>query len=332
MLIVYQVSFNYAEQNILKLINFELQPFQNLAIIGESGCGKSTLLKLIYGLLDPKKGTIFWNNQKITGPKYNLVPGMEFIKYLAQDFDLMPYISVAENIGKHLSNFYPEEKKTRIIELLKVIDMEDFYDTPTKNLSGGQKQRVALAQVLALQPQLLLLDEPFSHIDNFRKHKLRRNLFHYLAKRKITCILATHDSNDVLSFAHKTMIMKNGFITRLENTNKTYLEPNNIYEASLFGDVNYIDSKYFKTSNFNNLYYPHQLKVVEKSLLKVEIINHYFMGKHFLIESKNLDSIIYFEHFEQLEKDTYCFLDTTIYFFLGTISILLPKFRDAFFI
>jgi ABC-type sulfate/molybdate transport systems ATPase subunit len=310
MLQISSLSFSYQKNSILENLNFELESYQNLAIIGESGCGKSTLLKLIYGLLDPNNGTLYWNKEKITGPKFNLVPGMNFIKYLAQDFDLMPYISVAENIGKHLSNFYPEEKKSRIIELLKVIDMEDFYNIPTKNLSGGQKQRVALAQVLALQPELLLLDEPFSHIDNFRKHKLRRNLFQYLSVNKITCILATHDCNDVLSFAHKTMIMKNGTIARIEKTETTYLEPNNIYEASLFGDVNFIDSKYFKTPNFNNLYYPNQLKKVEKSLFKVEIINHYFMGKFYLIESKNEEKIIYFEHFEPLKVNTYCFLDT----------------------
>lgn len=310
MLQISNLSFSYQKNSILENLNFELKPYQNLAIIGESGCGKSTLLKLIYGLLDPNKGNISWNDQKITGPKYNLVPGMNFIKYLAQDFDLMPYISVSENIGKHLSNFYPEEKKARIIELLKVIDMEDYFNTPTKNLSGGQKQRVALAQVLALQPELLLLDEPFSHIDNFRKHKLRRNLFQYLATNKITCILATHDCNDVLSFAHQTMIMKDGTIARLENTEKTYLEPNNIYEASLFGDISYIDSKYFKKPNYNNLYYPNQLKMVENSLLKVEITNQYFMGKYYLIESKNEDTIIYFEHFSLLNVNSYCYLDT----------------------
>ena len=113
MLVVNQISFKYEDQSILNSIQFELQSFQNLAIIGESGCGKSTLLKLIYGLLDANNGEIFWNETKITGPKYNLIPGMEFIKYLAQDFDLMPYISVAENVGKYLSNFFPEEKKLK---------------------------------------------------------------------------------------------------------------------------------------------------------------------------------------------------------------------------
>ncbi|MFY7810944.1 MAG: ATP-binding cassette domain-containing protein [Flavobacterium sp.] len=309
MLQVNNLNFSYSKNKILENINFQLQTSQNLAIIGESGCGKSTLLKLIYGLLDPDNGTIFWKNIKITGPTYNLIPGMDFIKYLAQDFDLMPFISVAENIGKNLSNFYPEIKKNRILELLKVIDMEDYYHVPTKNLSGGQKQRVALAQVLALKPELLLLDEPFSHIDNFRKHQLRRNLFQYLAQNNITSILATHDCNDVLPFTHHTMIIKNGCITRFEKTSKTFKEPNNFYEASLFGDVNFIDSKYFLNPNYNNLYYPYQLKIVEKSLLKVKITHNYFMGNYFLIQSKLDDFLIYFENLNALQVDSFFYID-----------------------
>src|SRR5690606_26315476 len=180
---------------------FSLQKGNNLAIIGESGCGKSTILKLIYGLYDLNQGSIFWNDIQVLGPKFNLIPGMEFMKYLAQDFDLMPFITVAENIGKYLSNFYPEEKKQRIEELLELVEMTAFRDIKAKYLSGGQMQRVALARVLALEPEVLLLDEPFSHIDNFRKNSLRRNLFAYLKQKNITTLVATHDSTDVLSFA-----------------------------------------------------------------------------------------------------------------------------------
>ena len=136
MLIVIDLSFSYNDTFILKSISFNLTTGKNLALIGESGCGKSTLLKLIYGLYDLDEGQIFWNDNEVLGPKYHLIPGMPFMKYLAQDFDLMPFITVAENVGKHLSNFYTEAKKARIAELLEIVEMTDYADVKAKFLSG----------------------------------------------------------------------------------------------------------------------------------------------------------------------------------------------------
>ena len=99
MLQVQTISFRYSDKKNINGIDFSVEKGKNVAIIGESGCGKSTLLKLIYGLYDLEEGRIFWNDTEVTGPKFNLVPGMPFMKYLAQDFDLMPYITVAENVG-----------------------------------------------------------------------------------------------------------------------------------------------------------------------------------------------------------------------------------------
>ena len=181
MLKLRNISFQYQQKkSVLEEIDFSLEEGEHLCIMGESGCGKSTLLKAIYGLLDLNKGEIFWKEEQIFGPKHHLVPGFEKFKYVAQDFDLMPYISVAENIQKFLSRFYPEESETRTAELLEVIEMTAFAKTKVKHLSGGQKQRVAIARALAKEPELLLLDEPFGQIDNFKKNSLRRNLFRYL--------------------------------------------------------------------------------------------------------------------------------------------------------
>lgn len=177
-------NFTFFNQLILENIDIEVERGANLSLIGESGCGKSTLLKIIYGLLDCDNGTIFWNDFEVLGPKFHLVPGMPFMKYLAQDFDLMPFITVGENVGKFLSNFYPEEKQQRIDALLDLVEMTDFKHVKAKFLSGGQMQRVALARVLAQEPEVLLLDEPFSHIDNFRKNHLRRKIFRYLKEKK----------------------------------------------------------------------------------------------------------------------------------------------------
>ena len=146
----------------------------------------------MYGLYDLDNGEIHYEDKQILGPKYNLIPGEDYIKYLAQDFDLMPYITVEENVGKFLSNIYKNEKKARVQELLAMVEMTEFAKVKAKYLSGGQQQRVALARVLALKPEILLLDEPFSQIDSFRKNSPRRNLFNYFKKihfKKIIIIL-----------------------------------------------------------------------------------------------------------------------------------------------
>lgn len=303
MLQVQNIQFSYQDKKNIDNLSFSLEKAKHLAIIGESGCGKSTLLKLIYGLYDLDKGHIFWNDIAVLGPKYNLVPGMPFIKYLAQDFDLMPFITVAENVGKYLSNFFPEAKQARIAALLEIVEMTEFAHVKAKLLSGGQMQRVALARVLALEPEILLLDEPFSHIDNFRKNSLRRKLFAYLKQQNITCIVATHDSTDVLSFADEVLIVKDGTVIESGDPKIIYHHPKTNYIASLFGDVNE-----FVFKGTSHLVYPHQLKVVAQSDLNVTLINSYFRGSHYLMEATLDNQHIFFESETDIPIGTSVFL------------------------
>jgi ABC-type Fe3+/spermidine/putrescine transport system ATPase subunit len=298
MLKVQNISFGYSKKKaVLENFNFTLKDGEHLCIMGESGCGKSTLLKALYGLLDLQKGTISWKKNQILGPKHHLVPGFDKFKYVAQDFDLMPYISVSENIKKFLSRFYPEESEKRTQELLEVIEMKPFENTKVKNLSGGQKQRVAIARALAREPALLLLDEPFGQIDNFKKNTLRRNLFSYLKEKNISCIVATHDKNDALSFADKLIVIQNNKILRKDSQKEVYKNPKEKYIAALFNDVNeiYINDKPL-------LLYPHQLKIVEHSNLKAVVLNSYFKGFYLLIEADFNQQKIYFNHVDELKK------------------------------
>ncbi len=311
MLQVENITFSYDKNKVIKNINFSVSKGQNIAIIGESGCGKSTLLKLIYGLYDLDEGQIFWNENEVLGPKFYLVPGMPFMKYLAQDFDLMPFITVAENVGKYLSNIYPEKKQSRINELLEIVEMTDYSNVKAKFLSGGQQQRVALAKVLALEPEILLLDEPFSQIDNFRKNSLRRKLFSYLKSKDITCLVATHDSSDSLSFADETIVLNAGEIVIKEKSDHLYKHPINKYVAALFGDVNELKlSELVEIENADEtlLLFPHQLKIVESGNLKVKIKHSYFKGSHFLIEAEANGNSIFFEHDAELKINSEVFL------------------------
>ncbi|MBW3519541.1 ABC transporter ATP-binding protein [Flavobacterium sp. NKUCC04_CG] len=305
MLRIEAVGFAYGEKRVLNDINLRINPGNHVALLGESGCGKSTLLQLIYGLHDANEGSIYWNDKAVLGPKFNLVPGVDQMKYLAQDFDLMPHITVAENVGKYLSNINITAKKARVGELLELVEMSDFADVKAKFLSGGQQQRVALARVLAVEPELLLLDEPFSHIDNFRRSALRRNLFSYLKSKGICCIVATHDSIDALGFADQTIIMKDGQIVAAGNSKDLYEFPESKYIASLFGEVNELPLSDFDPEiegQDTMLLYPHQLMVSSKGVLDVEVKECYFKGDGYLVKAALNRRAVFFDHPLELEK------------------------------
>ena len=312
MLEIKDISFTYIDKPVIENVSFTIAKGQNTAIIGESGCGKSTLLKLIYGLYDLDSGAITYNENPILGPKYNLVPGEDYIKYLAQDFDLMPYITVEENVGKFLSNMYPEQKKARVQELLDMVEMTAFAKVKAKCLSGGQQQRVALARVLALEPEIILLDEPFSQIDSFRKNSLRRNLFRYLKDKGVTCIIATHDSTDALSFSDETIVVQNGKVVAKGNSKSLYENPANKYIASLFGEVNELKLSQLidleDDEDANLLLYPHQLKVVDNAIMKAVVKQCYFKGSHYLVKAAFERRAIFFEHDSELELNQEVFL------------------------
>lgn len=300
MLQVNNVSFQYTEgKPTLTNITLTLNKGEHLCVMGESGCGKSTLLKLIYGLLDVNEGNLFWDDIQILGPAFHLVPGVDEFKYVAQDFDLMPFRTVVENIAKFLSRFHPEETKRRTEELMEVIEMTAFANVKVKNLSGGQQQRVAIARALAREPELLLLDEPFNQIDNFKKNTLRRRLFAYLKDHNIACIVATHDGNDALSFADKMLVIKEQKIIANAIPQELYKNPKSKYIASLFDDVNEI-----LIFNKKILLYPHQIEVSKQSVFKAQIINSYFKGFYWLVEAIFEAQVVLFFHETRLKKGT----------------------------
>ena len=300
MLKVENISFSYTEVPILKSVSFDAKVGEHISIVGESGSGKTTLLKLLYGVYDLKQGNIFWKNKSILGPKFNLLVGHEYMKYVSQEFELVPYFTVEETVGKFLSNFYPKKKAQRVQELLEIVELEKFSKTKITNLSGGQKQRVSIAAALAKEPEIILLDEPFTHIDNFQKHSLRRNLFNYFKSNSITCIVATHDKEDVLGYADKILVLGDTKIVAQNTPEQLYKSPKSPLVASFFSEYNLINGE---------IIYAHQLKLVKKSNLQVEIRRTYFKGDYFLIESKFKKQTILFENNKELIAGKKVFLE-----------------------
>ncbi len=313
MLKVENVSYSYSKAPVLEKISFNLDKGENLAIIGESGSGKSTLLKAVYGAFDLPAGSISWNEEPILGPAFNLVIGYDFMKYVAQEFDLMPFITVEENIGKFLSNFYPDEKKERTMEILEIIELKDFAKTKVKNLSGGQKQHVALGRAIANKPELLLLDEPFSHIDNFKKRTLRRNLFNFLKKENISCLVATHDKDDVMAFSDELIVLNGGRIVEKGRPLELYNHPKTELIASFFEPHSRLrKSDVLENSGDEIIFvYASQLKVVQKSNLEVKVQKSYFEGNHYLVEGLFREKPIFFNHQRKIEEGKMVYLEYT---------------------
>ncbi|MDQ0595377.1 iron(III) transport system ATP-binding protein [Chryseobacterium ginsenosidimutans] len=274
--------FSYSkEKPLFQNLNLRFEEGKTIALAGESGCGKSTLLSLIYGLLDWESGEIIFNGEKLLGPKANLVPGEAEMKFVAQSFDLMPYATVAENVGKFISNINLAKKKETVAELLEVVGLEEFSNVLPKYLSGGQQQRVAIARALSVLPKLLILDEPFSNLDFPRKIELREKLFRYVKQQNISLVISTHELQDIIPWLDQIVVLQNGRLIQNDNPEQTFKNPYNPYVAKLFGEVNtFSESEIadFHISKFS--YYPKEIKVSENGF-EAEVLESRFAGNHY---------------------------------------------------
>ena len=228
-----------------------------------------------------EKGEIIFNGKPILGPTKNLVPGEEDMKLVAQNYDLMPYSTVADNVGKFISNINLLEKKEKVQELLAVVGLEEFEDTLPKYLSGGQMQRVAIARALSVMPRLLLLDEPFSNLDFSRKIELRERLFNYVREKNISLLISTHEIQEVMPWLDQIIVLQEGRLIQNDNAEETYSRPYNQYVASLFGEVNVFSDEDKQIYNLpKNFWYPHEIKIAEEGK-EVDVLESRFSGSYY---------------------------------------------------
>lgn len=293
------LNFSHSQEKpLFQNFSLKLEKGKIIALAGESGCGKSTLLSLIYGLHDWNQGEIIFDGKKLMGPKGNLVPGEAEMKFVAQNFDLMPYATVADNVGKFISNINLAKKKEKVSELLDVVGLTEFAHILPKNLSGGQQQRVAIARALSVLPKLLLLDEPFSNLDFARKIELREKLFRYVKGNNISLVISTHELQDIIPWTDQIVILQNGKLIQNDTAEETYKNPDNPYVAKLFGEVNIFNENEiseFPISKF--FYYPHQIRISENGI-SAEVLESRFAGNHYWSKIRliNKDLVIFTEN------------------------------------
>jgi ABC-type multidrug transport system ATPase subunit len=237
MLSVENVSLNY-DRSILDGISFKVKEGEILGIVGKSGAGKTSLLKIMSGLLQPTQGRVELNGEAVRGPHIKLVPGHPEIQLVNQDFHLDTYHTVEENIREQILYLPFKEREQLVHELLELVELDELKHQKATTLSGGEQQRLALARALACEPKLILLDEPFVHLDGRLRSKLVKYLLDLREIRGTSFVLVSHDGAEMLSLADKVLCMKKGKIYRQGNPKNLYYKPKTIEEGKLFGPIN----------------------------------------------------------------------------------------------
>lgn len=303
------LNFEYTAGNpVLKRINFQIEDSEFISILGESGSGKSTLLKLIYGMEDATDGEILFNGEKIGGPKFNLVPGHPKMKFVTQEFSLLETISVAENVGKYLSNFDLPKKKRNIRSALKAVGLLQLKDELPSKMSGGQRQRISIATALAAQPEVLLLDEPYGHLDQPLKFEIRKGIRNWTQENGTTVLITTHDINDAMAYSDRIFVIKNGRLIQIARPEELKSQPKNKYVAGLLGVFNGLTPaeiwRLFRIRIDENRFavvYPEEISPDDKGaeFLVDEIC---FQGNNYLVKAINQKTEVYFYSDERPER------------------------------
>lgn len=241
------VTKNFGSQDVLRGVNLLVAKGGTTAIVGPSGSGKTTLLRLIAGFEQPLAGSIALNGSTVAGDGVWVPAHKRKIGYVAQDGALFPHLTVAQNVAFGLD---PAKRPGgrrgvagRVGELLEMVSLDpDMAKRRPHQLSGGQQQRVALARALAREPELMLLDEPFSALDAGLRVATRRAVAQVLAETGVTTILVTHDQAEALSFADQVAVMRGGKLAQTGNPFVVYTRPADRATAEFLGDAVILDA------------------------------------------------------------------------------------------
>lgn len=220
---IQNLSSGYGQKSVIEDLSLEVKEKETLVLMGISGSGKSTLLLTILGIITPKKGRILLNEREIT----TLPIEERNIGYLPQDYGLFPHLNVIENVsyGLRVRGFSQKEQLSKAQEMLELVDLKGYDSRRIQEISGGQRQRVGLARALAINPDLLLLDEPLSNIDQVTKLEVATHLKNLFAKLDIPVILVTHNHEDALFLSEQLAILIEGKIEQIGHVKEIIKNP-----------------------------------------------------------------------------------------------------------
>lgn len=233
-------------QQILKKIDLHVQHGEMVALLGESGSGKSTLLKSIAGLVPVERGEIVLGARRLN----DLAPEKRRAVIVFQDLRLFPHLTVERNISfaMEIQKRSPEFQREQVKKLLELVRLSGFEKRRIKEISGGQMQRVALARALASEPDILLLDEPFSGLDEKLRVDMADLVCSIQREKQITTILVTHDRTEALRVADKVVLMQDGEILQAGSPYEMFYSPVSLAVAEYFGRVNVVGGRFLRPS------------------------------------------------------------------------------------
>ena len=304
--------YNPKEQ-LIRNLNFSVDKGEIVSFIGESGSGKTTFLKCLAGLEKTNSGIIELNGNILNDKKTFIAPNNRKIGFVFQDYPLFPHLNILDNISINL------EKKflSKIDYILNLTNLNHLVNRYPDQLSGGEQQRACLARALVREPDLLLLDEPFSNLDSNIKLTIQEEIHKIIKETKTTTILVTHDIRDTFNISDKILIFKAGILQQYDSPVSMYCHPVNCYCAKILGDLNQvtIDDKIFYIR-------PEKIKLSENSKLEGTVERSLFAGKEYKISvnvngeswtffndfpmEKNIKIQLEFENNDLIEFDSTC--------------------------
>lgn len=268
----------------LDQIDLEMESGEIIALVGESGSGKSTLLRIIAGLERADQGSIYlgeeiWQNSQVFKEANERSIGFVF-----QDYALFPHLNVEDNICFALK----KKNKQFLNSLLEMVGLLGYEKKAIHELSGGEQQRVALARSMALAPQLMLLDEPFSNLDTLLKKQMRKEIKRILKENRQSSVIVTHDLEDAYEIADRIAVMKDGVLLQFSKAEELYVYPVNDYVAGLTG--------VYSRMNINgqeSIIRPEHITIDGQGVYRGEITKKSFKGSHYELELKVDENIIF---------------------------------------
>ena len=274
------------ESEVLSKVSLTISKGEIIGLVGKSGAGKSSLLKIMAGLIDQDSGDVWLNDQLQPKSSLRLIPGSSGVELVNQDFKLDVYHTVEENIRESILFLPNDQRQRRVEKMLNLFELKSLRGQKAILLSGGEQQRLAIARAISRKTKLLLLDEPFAHLDARLRLKLTNYLLKIREKEGVAIVIVSHDGQEILGISDTVCILKNGRLSRKKQPLDAYYNSTSKSDAMLFGPINTISLNEKKI-----LFRPDEYTENLKGGIELNYIASVFLG------------VVYYNYFYSLKNE-----------------------------